>query len=85
MEYSNASTISFANDLAQNQNHGSNMFIGLVVTTAIAVVLGMSLVVASKMGELDADEPILLKPRFPLIGHLFGMLRWQVGYMQMLR
>jgi hypothetical protein len=85
MEYGNASAISFANDLAQNQNHGSNIFISLVVTTAVAVILGMSLVVASKMGELDADEPILLKPRFPLIGHLFGMLRWQVGYMQMLR
>jgi hypothetical protein len=85
MDFSNASVISFANDFAQSQSHDSKMFTGVVVTTAIAVVLGMSLLVASKMGELDAGEPILLKPRFPVIGHLFGMLRWQVGYMQMLR
>jgi hypothetical protein len=85
MEFRNASAISFAKDVARSQSHGSSMFNGVVLTTAIAVVLGLSLVVASKMGELDADEPILLKPRFPLIGHLFGMLRWQVGYMQMLR
>jgi len=85
MEYSNASAITFAHDLAGNQSHGSSMFLGVVITTAISVVLGLSLVVASKMGELDVDEPILLKPRFPLIGHLYGMLRWQVGYMQMLR
>jgi hypothetical protein len=85
MDFSNASVISFANDFAQSQSHDSKMFTGVVVTTAIAVVLGMSLLVASKMGELDAGEPILLKPRSPVIGHLFGMLRWQVGYMQMLR
>lgn len=83
MEYGNASAIPFARDLPQS--HGSSMFNGVVITTAIAVVLAMSLVVASKMGELDAKEPPLLKPRIPLIGHLFGMLRWQVGYMQMLR
>jgi hypothetical protein len=85
MEFSNASVISFANDFAQSQSHGSSMFNGVVITTAVAVVLGMSLLIASKMGELDADEPILLKPGIPFIGHLFGMLRWQVGYMQMLR
>lgn len=89
MEFSNASAISFANEFAQSQSlsqsHGSRMFVGAVITSAIAVVLGTSLLVASKMGELDADEPILLKPRIPFIGHLFGMLRWQVGYMQILR
>lgn len=85
MEFSNASATSFAKDLAYGQSHGSSMVNGVVITIAIAVVLGMSLVAASMMGELDVDEPILLKPRFPLIGHLFGMLRWQVGYMQMLR
>lgn len=85
MEFSNASAISFANDLAQSQSHGSRMSTGVVVTTAIAIVLGMSFMVALKMGELDASEPILLKPTFPFIGHLLGMLRWQVGYMQMLR
>jgi hypothetical protein len=85
MEFSNASAISFANDLAQSQSHGSRMSTVVVITTATAIVLGMSLMVALKMGELDAGEPILLQPRFPFIGHLFGMLRWQVGYMQMLR
>ncbi|PMD20283.1 hypothetical protein NA56DRAFT_704611 [Hyaloscypha hepaticicola] len=84
MEFSSASAISFANDLAQSQSHGSRMSTGVVVTTAIAIVLGMSFMVALKMGELDASEPILLKPTFPFIGHLLGMLRWQVGYMQML-
>jgi hypothetical protein len=83
MEYGNASAIPFLTDL--RQSHGNNMFNGVVITTAIAIVLAVSLVVASKIGELDAKEPPLLKPRIPLIGHLFGMLRWQVGYMQMLR
>ncbi len=85
MEFSNASAISFANDLTQSQSHGSGMPTGVVITTAVAIVLGMGLMVALKMGELDANEPILLKPTFPFIGHLLGMLRWQVGYMQMLR
>jgi hypothetical protein len=85
MEFRNASAILFANDLSQGSSDGSRSFNSVVIATAIAVVLGISLMVASKMGELDAEEPILLKPKVPFIGHLFGMLRWQVGYMQMLR
>jgi hypothetical protein len=83
MEYGNASAISFANELPLH--HGSSMFNSVAIATTIAVVLAMGLVVASKMGELDEREPPLLKPGIPLIGHLFGILRWQVGYMQILR
>ena len=85
MEFSNASTISLVNGIAQSQSHCSRMSTGVVVTTAITIVLGLILMVALKMGEVDVGEPILLKPRLPFIGHLLGMLRWQVGYMQMLR
>jgi hypothetical protein len=31
------------------------------------------------------QEPPVLESRIPFVGHLIGMLRWQVGYMQMLR
>jgi hypothetical protein len=83
MEYHNTSAMPFANELPRS--HGSRMFNGVAIATAIAVMFAMGLAIASKMGELDEKEPPLLKPRVPLIGHLLGMLRWQVGYMQMLK
>ena len=82
MEYRNASTINFAKGTPQSNG---SMYSMVGITTAIALLLGMGLMVASKMGELDAKEPPLLKPRVPFIGHLLGMLRWQVSYMSMLR
>ncbi len=58
----------------------------VVASTAIAIVLAVGLIAAlAGIKELDEDEPQALKSRLPLFGHLLGMLRWQVGYMQMLR
>ncbi len=59
---------------------------GVVISTVAALVLGVGIMVAlSRVGELDEKEPPLLKSSIPFCGHLLGMLKWQVGYMQMLR
>lgn len=58
----------------------------VVVPSVLAVVLAVAIMVAlSRIDELDKKEPPLLKSRIPYCGHLLGMLKWQVGYMQMLR
>lgn len=67
------------------QNHNRSMF----VPTVFAILLALGVVVVYSRGETkstaDNSEPPVLQPRVPFIGHLIGMLRWQVGYMQMLR
>lgn len=67
------------------QNHSRIMF----VPTIFAVLLALGAVMVYRRGEtkssLESNEPPLLKSRIPFIGHLIGMLRWQMGYMQMLR
>lgn len=56
-----------------------------LLPTAIVAVLGVVVLAMSRLESLDTNEPPLLKPRIPFCGHLVGMLKWQVGYMQMLR
>jgi hypothetical protein len=58
----------------------------VVMPVLVAVVVAVSIMVAlSRIDELDEKEPPLVKPTIPYCGHLLGMLKWQVGYMQMLR
>lgn len=58
----------------------------VLVPAVIAVMLAVSIMVAlSRIDELDEKEPPLMKSSIPYCGHLLGMLKWQVGYMQMLR
>jgi hypothetical protein len=69
----------------QDQDHNRSMF----VPTVFAILLALGVVVVYSRGETksatDNREPPVLKSKVPFIGHLIGMLRWQVGYMQMLR
>lgn len=60
---------------------GSHVFIP---TVAVAV-MGVLIIAMSRLGVLDENEPPCIKSRMPFCGHLLGMLKWQVGYMQMLR
>ncbi|PVH85028.1 cytochrome P450 [Cadophora sp. DSE1049] len=59
---------------------GNHVFIP---TVAVAVV-GLLIIAVNRLGVVDESEPPLLKSKIPLCGHLLGMLKWQVGYMQML-
>jgi hypothetical protein len=69
----------------QHQDHNRSMF----VPTVFAILLALGAVVVYSRGETksvtDNREPPVLKSKVPFVGHLIGMLRWQVGYMQMLR
>lgn len=57
----------------------------VLVAVLVAVSIMLALIALSRIDELDEREPPLLKPTIPYCGHLLGMLKWQVGYMQMLR
>ncbi|CAL3964967.1 unnamed protein product [Diplocarpon coronariae] len=60
---------------------------GKIVTAfliSVAALMIASKLVLDRIGALDKNEPPLLRPRVPICGHLFGILRWQVGYFQML-
>ena len=67
------------------QGHNTSMFVPIVCT--ILLVLGIAVVYSR--GETKSSpenkEPPVLTSKVPFFGHLIGMLRWQVGYMQMLR
>ncbi|TVY80714.1 7-alpha-hydroxycholest-4-en-3-one 12-alpha-hydroxylase [Lachnellula suecica] len=67
-----------------NNNHTRSMF----VPTIFAILLALGAVAVYSRGETknssQDNEPPVLKSKIPFVGHLIGMLRWQVGYMQML-
>jgi hypothetical protein len=78
--------------VADLKDHDSNM----IVPTVLVGMLVLGAVMAFNRTESGKDrrfepiktrgqEPPELESRIPFIGHLIGMLRWQVGYMQMLR
>ncbi|KAG9238168.1 cytochrome P450 [Amylocarpus encephaloides] len=66
------------------KNHDGSM----IMPTFLAAMLAAGAIVAfSRIGSgrgCEGKEPPVLASKIPLIGHLIGMLRWQVGYMQML-
>lgn len=58
----------------------------VVAPIVVGILLAVGIMFAlSRIDELDEREPPLMKSRIPYCGHLLGMLKWQVGYMQMLR
>ncbi|KAH8658719.1 cytochrome P450 [Tricladium varicosporioides] len=58
------------------------MFLPAVVASLLA--LGVVAFFNKGKGSCQTREPPVLGSKIPLFGHLIGMLRWQVGYMQML-
>jgi len=61
----------------------------MIAPTVFAILLALGAVIVYSRGEAknttENREPPVLKSKVPFVGHLIGMLRWQVGYMQMLR
>lgn len=57
--------------------------------TVLAILFTLSVAVIYRRGQKKSTpenrEPPVLTSKIPFFGHLIGMLRWQVGYMQMLR
>ncbi|KAF4632345.1 hypothetical protein G7Y89_g5778 [Cudoniella acicularis] len=68
------------------QSHNSRG--STIVPAAVAFVLALGLLLVYNKGDFrrihETEEPPVLCSKIPLVGHLIGMLRWQVGYMQML-
>lgn len=68
------------------ENNNRNM---IVPTILAGMLMAVGAMVAFSRTEpkkiCENREPPVLASRIPFIGHLIGMLRWQVGYMQMLR
>jgi hypothetical protein len=77
------------------KNHDSSimfptMLVGMLILGTIMAFSRTEVEKVKKVENFDAVkrmglEPPELEPKIPFIGHLIGMLRWQVGYMQMLR
>ncbi|TVY58901.1 5-beta-cholestane-3-alpha,7-alpha-diol 12-alpha-hydroxylase [Lachnellula cervina] len=66
------------------QYHSTSMF----GPTVLAILFTLSVAVIYRRGQKKSTpenrEPPVLTSKIPFFGHLIGMLRWQVGYMQML-
>lgn len=71
---------SFAFQALQNANLMTMHYIGI----AAAVVL-LSLLYHFSPPRLDPREPPMLKPGFPLVGHIVGLVRHGVDYFELLR
>lgn len=54
----------------------------LVLGAAVIVVLFADVLLTPR---LDSNEPPLLKPSIPLIGHIIGIIRYQNEYHRMLK
>lgn len=61
------------------------LILGTVVAFSRSSVKKVQRIEEIKMVQTVGQEPPVLESSIPFIGHLIGMLRWQVGYMQMLR
>ncbi|CAG8980422.1 hypothetical protein HYALB_00003987 [Hymenoscyphus albidus] len=67
------------------ENHNTNVLVTIILTV-ILVAVGATVVFRREEPKKvpEFQEPPVLPSKVPFIGHLIGMLRWQVGYMQML-
>jgi hypothetical protein len=78
--------------VADRKNHDSSMVVPTVLMgmLILGTVVAFSKTEAGKVEKIEkiktiGQEPPVLESKIPFVGHLIGMLRWQVGYMQMLR
>lgn len=89
LESEGGSTTKMATNFESGGSFTESMLRGtggqVFTSTVILAVLGVLLLAMNRLGVLEENEPTLLKSRIPFCGHLLGMLKWQVGYFQMLR
>jgi hypothetical protein len=49
--------------------------------SVILAVLGVLLIIRQRLAiQLDPQEPPILKPKIPYIGHIIGLLQYNSGY-----
>ncbi|PQE10909.1 hypothetical protein CJF32_00007747 [Rutstroemia sp. NJR-2017a WRK4] len=72
--------------IPQLQNNGTSGFTlgaGLIFVISLVLLIGKS---GNKIQvRKDGSEPTAIKSTIPFLGHLIGLLKWQVGYLQLLR
>jgi hypothetical protein len=51
----------------------------------VGALLALALLVTRIAPTLEAGEPPLLKPGIPVVGHILGLVRYQVEYLTMLQ
>ncbi len=54
---------------------------GKVSAAILGALLALILVAAALAPKLDHEEPKILKPRVPLIGHIYGLMVGQTAYL----
>ena len=54
---------------------------GKVSAAVLGALFAILLVVTALGPKLDHEEPTILKPRVPLIGHIYGLIFGQTGYL----
>lgn len=68
------------------ENHNRTMIVPTILAGMLMAVGAMVAFGRTEPKKIrESREPPVLPSRIPFIGHLIGMMRWQVGYMQMLR
>ena len=54
---------------------------GRVSAAVLGALFAILVVAAGLVPKLDHEEPTMLKPRVPLIGHVYGLIFGQTGYL----
>ena len=71
------------------EGNGRSLFVPAVISLSFGIVLFLKYCKSTSQSSLpttsQGKEPPSLTSSIPFVGHLIGMLRYQVGYMQMLR
>jgi hypothetical protein len=54
---------------------------GRLSTSVVAIFLALWVLATVVSPKLGQDEPHLLSPRVPLVGHIYGIMMGQTGYL----
>jgi hypothetical protein len=57
----------------------------VLIAIVVGILSGLFLLWRKADVSLDPDEPPIALPKIPFIGHILGMIRYQIGYFEMLR
>ncbi len=60
-------------------------FDSALVAIAVGVLSGLLLFRHKADVSLDSQEPPIALSKIPFIGHILGIIRYQIGYFEMLR
>jgi hypothetical protein len=56
-----------------------------IIAVVIGVLTGLFLLWRKSDVSLDPQEPPIALSKLPFIGHIYGMMRYQLGYFEMMR